>query len=58
MITDEFGKISVELPFGTYLFHQLNSIKNYSGNVLKQKILSYFIDKGYDKKAKSKAKRS
>ena len=29
VITDEFGKISVELPFGTYLFHQLNSIKNY-----------------------------
>ncbi|MGN1000879.1 MAG: SpaA isopeptide-forming pilin-related protein [Bacilli bacterium] len=27
--TDEYGKISVELPFGTYFFHQLNSIKNY-----------------------------
>ena len=23
--------------------------KNYSGNVLKQKIISYFMDKGYDK---------
>lgn len=27
--TDENGKIDITLPYGTYLFHQLNSIKNY-----------------------------
>ena len=29
VITDENGKIEKELPFGTYIFHQLNSKKNY-----------------------------
>ena len=29
MFTDFNGKIEIELPYGTYLFHQLNSKKNY-----------------------------
>ena len=27
--TDKFGKIDITLPYGTYKFHQLNSMKNY-----------------------------
>lgn len=29
VVTDFNGKIEIELPYGTYLFHQLNSKKNY-----------------------------
>ena len=44
-IDDEIFKVELEKQ----IQKRIAMSKNYSGNVLKQKIISYFMDKGYDK---------
>lgn len=54
VIDAELSKIDINIineNLKRFIDKKINSTKNYSGNVLKQKILSYFIDKGYDKKS-------
>lgn len=52
IIDDELSKINdeiFELELERQIQKKINQCKNYSGNVLKQKIVSYFMNKGYDK---------
>lgn len=51
-ITDELFKIdeeSLKIELENQITKKIKQNKNCSGNVLKQKIITYFIDKGYDK---------
>lgn len=52
IIDDEISKIDKEdilLNLDKLITKKINQNRNYSGNVLKQKILNYFIDRGYYK---------